>query len=334
MRARLRALAAGVVLTAAATTAMWYTAFGPAGDLEPHTFNQDRNAVWLAHRWLERDHPDEEMETLLSDLSRRGVLYVFPHLIPFNGAGRLPVHSREQMRRFIETARRVAPAMRVLPWVGGLRAGYRRTRVGTLDLADLGQRQRIVAECRGLVDEGFDGIHLNVEPVDNGNVGFLALVRALKTAVGPDRILSLSATRVGPTPLPFAPNFLWTPDYLVRVASAADQVVLMTYDTGLPTPVLYRRYLAYAASSATKALLASRSRARVLVGVPTYDGTGLMHRADVENLSQAVPGVVAGLRGLGGAGAFEGIAIYAEWTTDAREWELYETLWRGRPKRD
>jgi hypothetical protein len=332
LRRRLVAVALG--LGVAATLGSWYVAFGPAGDLAAHPFNQDRNAAWLAHHWLERDHTEAEVETLLAQLSSHGVLYVFPHLIPFNGAGRLPLHSREQMRRFIETSRRVAPGLRVLPWVGGLRVGYRRTRAGTLDLADLGQRQRIVAECRGLVDEGFDGIHLNIEPVDNGNVAFLALLRALKTAVGPDRMLSLSATRIAPAPLPFAPNFVWTTDYLIRVASVADQVVLMTYDTGLPTPMLYRRYLTYAASSATRALLESRSRARVLVGVPTYDGTGLMHRAGVENLGHALPGVIAGLRGLGAGGTFEGVAIYAEWTTDAQEWALYETLWRGRSKGD
>ncbi len=41
------------------------------------------------------------METLLAALDGRGVVYVYPHLIPFNGAGRLPVHSREQMRAFL-----------------------------------------------------------------------------------------------------------------------------------------------------------------------------------------------------------------------------------------
>src|SRR5439155_18783016 len=61
-------------------------------------------------------------------------------IFPFNRAGQLPEHSREQMRAFLATARRVAPEMKVLPWVGGLRAGWRRQRPGTVDLADLGQR--------------------------------------------------------------------------------------------------------------------------------------------------------------------------------------------------
>lgn len=323
-------LATSALVLGAAAWVSFRLAYGRFGDAAPHPFNQDRNAVWLEHRWLERDHPEAEIAARLESLDQHGITYVYPHLIPFNAAGRLPVHSREQMRRFLGVARRVAPRMKVLPWVGGLRIGYRRTRPGSLDLSDLGQRQRIVAECRGLLDEGFDGIHVNVEPVDNGNVEFLSLLRALRTAVGPNHVLSLSAIRPGPFSLPGAPNFVWTPDYYARVASVADQIVVMAYDTALPTPNLYRRYLAYTAGAVTGTFVASRSRARVLIGIPTYDETGLMHRGSVETPENALLGIVAGLRGLGGGGTFEGVALYAEWTTDPGEWSAYERVWRGR----
>jgi hypothetical protein len=304
---------------------------GPPADTSPHPFNQDRNAVWLEHRWLERDHTEDEIESLFATLQARGVRYAFPHLIPFNAAGRLPLHSREQMRRLIATARRVAPSLQILPWVGGLRVGHRRTRAGTIDLSDLGQRQRIVAECRGLVDDGFDGIHVNVEPVGDGDMEFLALLRALRTAVGPQRLLSVSAIRPGPFALPFAPNFLWTPEYYARLGTTVDQIVVMAYDTALPTPALYRRYVAWAAGVVTHTLARPNDGARVLMGLPTYDETGLMHRGNVETLPNGLFGVIAGLRGLGAGGTFEGVALYAEWTTDEAEWASYERLWRGQP---
>ena len=307
-----------------------FVAYAPAGDRAPHPFNHDRNAVWLEHRWLEREHSVPEMEALFTSLAGHGIGYVFPHLIPFNGAGRLPVHSREQMRAFLATARRVAPELRVLPWVGGLRVGYRRQRPGSVDLADLGQRQRIVAECRGLVDEGFDGIHVNVEPVDDGNDEFLALLRALRTAVGPGRILSVSAMPPAPLSLPLAPNFAWSLEYHRRVAALVDQVVIMAYNTALPTSGLYRRYVTWATSSVTRDLAAARTSARVLLGVPTYDDASFVHRLSVETPENAFLGVVAGLRGLGAGGTFEGVALYAEWTTDEREWATYERAWRGR----
>jgi Glycosyl hydrolases family 18 len=322
-RAFFRALVLLVVLVAAACL---YAAFAPYGDLAPHPFNQNRNAVWLEHRWLEKPHSIEEMEQLFRFLDHHGVVYAYPHLIPFDSAGRLPLHNREQMRAFLATARRVAPGMKLLPWVGGLRVGYKRSRPGTLDLGDLGQRQRMVAECRGLMDEGFDGIHVNVEPVANGDDDYLALLRALRAAVGTG-ILSLSATRPGPMAPAFAPNFFWTADYYARIAETADQVVLMTYDTAIPTPGLYRRYVAYAAAMVT-ADLARSSRARVLVGIPTYKDSGLMHRKGVETPENALIGVVSGLRGRAG-GTFEGVALYAEWTTDPEDWAVYERVWRG-----
>jgi hypothetical protein len=319
--------AALVVATAGGLLA--YLAYAPAGDAEPHPFNQDRNAVWLEHRWLERAHEPAEMQALFERLRRRGVAYVFPHIIPFDRGGRLPAHDREQMRRFLATARVAAPEMKVLPWVGGLRVGYKRMRPGTIDLSDLTQRQTIVAECRGLMDEGFDGIHLNVEPVDDGNVEYLAMLRALRTAVDPGMI-SLSAIRPGPLRVPIAPNFFWTPEYYLRVAELSDQVVTMTYDTALPTGASYQRYLSWASETVTRRFDAAHVRARVLVGVPTYDQTGIMHRAGVETPENALFGIVAGLRGLGAGGTFEGVALYAEWTTDEAEWDAYERIWRGR----
>jgi len=57
-----------------------------------------------------------------------------------------------------------------------------------------------------------------------------------------------------------------------------------------------------------------------------------MHRRDVETPENALAGVVAGLRGLGAGGTFEGVALYADWTTDERDWAVYERCWRNRPE--
>jgi hypothetical protein len=318
------------LLVVAGLAGLVYFAYAPVEDTAAHPFNHDRNAVWLEHRWLERAQPLAEMETLFAKLDRRGIAYAYPHLIPFDGNGELPPHDREQLRAFLATARRVAPELKLLPWIGGLRKGYKRQRPGTIELADLAQRQRIVAEARGLVDEGFAGVHINVEPVDDGNDDFLALLRALRTAVGDDHVLSLAAIRPAPVGLPRAPNFAWSPDYYARVAAIVDQIVIMSYDTALPTPQLYRRYVRWAARSVAGALDASGSDARVLMGVPTYEPYGFMHRRGVETPENAIVGVVAGLRGLGAGGTFEGIALYAEWTTDESEWRAYERHWRNR----
>ncbi len=73
LRLALRVLLALAVL---AVAGYLYLAYAPAGDSAAHPFNQDRNAVWLEHRWLEKDQPPEEMEALLQSLDRHGIAYV------------------------------------------------------------------------------------------------------------------------------------------------------------------------------------------------------------------------------------------------------------------
>jgi hypothetical protein len=49
----------------------------------------------------------------------------------------------------------------------------------------------------------------------------------------------------------------------------------------------------------------------------------------VETPENALLGVVAGLRGRSVGGTFEGVALYAEWTTEPEDWAVYERVWRG-----
>ncbi len=194
MSGRSVVLRASLLLAAVGVAGLLFISLAPAGDSAPHPFNHDRNAVWLEHRWLEREHGAAEMEALFASLSRHGDRL---RLSPISSLQRrraaFPSTAASRCGHSWPRPAARRPISRVLPWVGGLRVGYRRQRPGSVDLSDLGQRQRIVAECRGLIDEGFDGIHVNVEPVDDGNDDFLALLRALRTAIGPGRILSVSA---------------------------------------------------------------------------------------------------------------------------------------------
>jgi hypothetical protein len=181
------------------------------------------------------------------------------------------------MRAFLASARRVAPNMKLLPWVGGLRVGYKRSRAGTIDLGDLGQRQRMVAECRGLMDEGFDGIHVNVEPIANWR----------RRLPGPAARPARRGGDGDPLPLRHAAR---SRGARFRAQLLLDRRLLRAH-RGLRGPGrahdlrhrdpdsrgLYRRYVAYAAATVT-ANLARSHRTRVLVGIPTYDETGLMHR--------------------------------------------------------
>ena len=92
----------------------------------------------------------------------------------------------------------------------------------------------------------------------------------------------------------------------------------MAYDTALPTAAPLPPLRGVRGVVGDRARWPIRPRARVLVGVPTYDETGLCTARAWRRRRTRSLGVVAGLRGMGGGGTFEGVALYAEWTTDER----------------
>ena len=132
----------------------------------------------------------------------------------------------------------------------------------------------------------------------------------------------------GPSPCPSRPTSSGRPITTARVAAEADQLVVMAYDTALPTPSLYRRYLSYAARSIDAEPRALRPRPRA-----HRDPHLRRHRPHAPRRrrepGERAHGPGGGLRGVGGGGTFEGVALYAEWTTDDAEWATYERVWRN-----
>jgi hypothetical protein len=67
----------------------------------------------------------------------------------------------------------------------------------------------------------------------------------------------------------------------------------------------------------------------VLIGLPSYHDNGFWFHDAAENLSNGLPGVVAGLNATTEAQPFVGVAIYRFATTDAVAWDAYERIWLG-----
>src|SRR5688572_17396405 len=104
----------------------------------------------------------------------------------------------------------------------------------------------------------------------------------------------------------------------------------MMYDTALRWPKFYQRLMA----DWTEEILQWSEGEPVLLGVPTYDDAHTeYHRPDVENLANALAGVHAGLERRAVPANYQGVAIYCEWETDAKEWEFWRAHFRSIPPR-
>ena len=67
---------------------------------------------------------------------------------------------------------------------------------------------------------------------------------------------------------------------------------------------------------------------QVLIGIPSYEEGSPASDQLVENVANGALGVRAGLEKEGtGEGAFTGVAIYANWVTDDKEWADFRHFW-------
>ncbi len=299
-----------------------------------YQIDKNGNAVWLEHRWLQDGVPEMEIVALSVRLRENGIRYVYPHLTPADEEGRLPAYSPEAAKRFCRLLRRQSPGIKILPWVGGVQSGFHQMRPGTVRLESDVYLQKFSDECVAMIKGAeFDGIHLNVEPVESGDSRLLGWLDYLKIKLGGKKILSVAASK----PSFFegfniSPLRAWDLDYYAQVAAKCDQLVIMNYDTGIFHPFLYSLFVMEKTGAILRRLDTDRISCRVLLGVPTYDDAP-RHQQSAENIVSAVRGLSATLSGAGlRTGNFEGLALYAYWTTDENEWQAFQSLWLGNIK--
>jgi hypothetical protein len=83
----------------------------------------------------------------------------------------------------------------------------------------------------------------------------------------------------------------------------------------------------------TRAAAKGNPQCSVVLGIPTYEKGGFSHHAYAENIRMALKGVREGLANPNAkVSAFQGVAIFADYTTDKDEWKTYRDLWLERTK--
>ncbi len=270
-------------------------------------FNRGENAAWLRHRWFTG-------ELQWQDLAMpSGVRDLYVHVGPLDAAGRIPPWDEARWTRSLAEARTRLPAgTSIHAWLGGVTTFFYGKAPDTVDLADAGVRANIAATAADVVRRGrFDGVHYDLEHIQSGDRHWLDLLERTRAGL-PDRMLSAAVFRVGPLP------HLWSVSYLHEVARRVDQAAVMSYDTAMPTPRLYARLLASEVPALCGAM--AGTKCQLLLGVPTYDEWTPGHWPYAETPAAALQGIRLGLQESPHRDAFQGIAIYAEWTTSSADW--------------
>jgi hypothetical protein len=284
------------------------------------------NGAWISVDWTSQPVNEDAVEQLAQDMTRREMRFIFAFTTYMRADGSFSP-SYDYAGDFVATFRRFSSEQLLLAWIGipleneGI-LGIE----GTVDLADESTREAIVALAVELVEEtGFDGVHLDAETVRSGDEDFLLLLEEVKAAIG-DRTLTVA----GSYWLPRAVNrllmleeFKWDSDYYREVARRVDQIVTMTYDSGMPLGALYRLWLREQVRGIGRSL--ASSDVELLIGISVSRERTLTHHPVAENMMNGLAGTCSGLSRYAEAGStVDGLAVYAAWEASASDWSAWE----------
>ena len=221
--------------------------------------------------------------------------------------------------------------MRVQAWLGA------HPTEDELHLWEPGVRERLLGSVAEVLDEGFDGVHYDFEPVADGDDSLPAILRETRPLTSSrGAVLSVSAIHLEPVPGPAAvlrvlapQRGLWSTGYLREVALLVDQVAVMSYDTAMPSETLYCGYIR---RTTEHALAAVPTEVALLIGVPAYPPEGGLRHQASENMTTAIRGVRLALDDRPRDGEF-GIALYVDFTATDDDWAAYARDWSTDPDR-
>lgn len=287
-----------------------------------------RDAYWLGHAWVDGRKSDADVVALARQVAGTGIRDLYVHTGPLDHDGRLPAATHPRARWFVEAVHREAPRLRVQAWLGDVvepeKAG--------LDLDDPASRGRVTASSAQVLDLGFDGVHLDLEPVRSGSAGYLALLDQVHALTAARRTqLSVAAPQIDPVPglhhLGIAVaghGKWWSQAYFAEAARRVDQVALMSYDTAMPIESLYGGMVA---RQTALALEVTAPEVDLLMGLPAYRDDTVSHRGAAETVAAAVRGARLALNREAPDRQAFGLALYVDFTATGQDWTAYRQGW-------
>jgi hypothetical protein len=295
----------------------------------PSARGTSHDAEWLGHAWVDGRKSQSDVDTLVAHLRTTGIRDLFVHTGPFNDDGTLDPGLRPKAAWFTSAIHEALPEVRIQAWLGAHPIR------GQMNLGLESTHANLLAAAAQVLDDGFDGIHYDFEPIADGDPDLLAVLR-MTHALTQQRhaILSVSAIHNEPwrgmaACLAALPAWLalWSGHYLHEVALEVDQVAVMTYDTTLPTQATYGGYVRRATEAALDAVPAEVA---LFIGIPAYHDENPHHHRRAETVAAALRGVRLALGDRPPHRDF-GVAIYVDFTATAGDWADYQDGWAGLP---
>jgi len=290
-----------------------------------HSYGSE-NGIWLSHKWVGDPLDKDALKILVSNFKRAEIRHIFVHSGPFDSTGSVAFEKYKYAESFIIELKKEYPeVISVQAWLGQIESKGG----GILDISDLDVQNNIISTCSAFIQIGFDGIHLDIEPILEGDMDFLLLLDKIKRSQKDDVLLSVATPKISMGHIyGLGEKFLevkglWSSDYYREVSERTDLIVVMMYDTGIRYSWLYSFFVS------TEVIKLTNSVDRpLLIGIPSYEEIRKNFNPEAENVISAISGIVSGLK-YGKKENYIGFSIYAYWTTDEGEWIFLEDFLKG-----
>lgn len=285
------------------------------------SFNRGQNGIWLRDSFW-RGTETESVASLAARLQKQQMRWAYFHVRFIGKSGRLRFRGAEysvRARKLNAELQRRAPEIKSLAWIY---IGNERGITG-VDLSNASTRRAIVKEAAWLTTEcGFDGVHLDYEICESGDGDFLKLLDELRASLPKNQTLSVATAMWLPRAFH---RWGWSEEYFGEVAKRCDQMAIMGYDSGVYFPRHYAWLMQQQILRVGRAARKANPKCEILLGVATYEAGGHSHHAHAENLKMGIKAA----RGSTPASNVVGLAIFADYTTDKNEWDLWRVWWLG-----
>jgi hypothetical protein len=310
-----------------------------AGNPEAAGRTRGHDAVWLGHAWVDGRRTAGDLAELRAQVAGTGIRDLYVHTGPLRHDGVLDPKLYPAATGFIADVHHVLPGVRVQAWLGDVVA---RPGKAGLQLHDPAVRGRVRDAAEQALDAGFDGVHLDLEPVPSGDSGYLRLLEAVHDLTESRGVpLSVAAAQIDPSPsvdgrtplpevqtlfdcLPYSHPKWWSQTYFGQVAGRVDQVAVMAYDTAVPARSLYGGYVA---QQTGLALRVTPRTTDLIIGLPAYHTESLVHHAHAETVRAAVRGAKVALARGDRARRTFGLSLYADFSATPGDWAAFRRGW-------
>ncbi|PWE11310.1 hypothetical protein DD630_22180 [Streptomyces sp. BSE7F] len=299
------------------------------GDPADGTYTRNRDAMWLGHAWVDGRKKDADVAALAGRLKDTGVRDLYVHTGPLEHDGTLPRSVYPRARWFIDAVHRELPGVRVQAFLGDVLANGGPE---GLELSDAATRAEVVRSAGQVLDTGYEGVHLDLEPLHSGDGHYLDLLDDLRALTkGRDAQLSVAAHQIDPLPhLHSVAGFVadhpkwWSQEFFGQVARRVDQIAVMSYDTAR---LFESTYGGYVAQQTSLALEVTPPTTHLLMGLPFYYESNPSHWGHAETVGAAVRGARLGLSRTDPDRELFGLAPYIDFAATETNWKEFKDGW-------